>query len=171
MGWPARHLIVENAELRWARVGARQACADILATIPEWFGIPEANADYAATADREPTIVAELEGQPIGVLTLVMHSSSAAEVHLLAVRAGLHDRGLGSRMLEMAEQRLADEGVLFLQVKTLAATSPDVHYEKTRAFYRANGFVDLEVFPTLWDPANPALQMIKMIEGVAPPTD
>lgn len=34
---------------------------------------------------------------------------------------------------------------------------------KTKAFYQANGFETLEVFPDLWDSDNPALQMVKHI--------
>jgi hypothetical protein len=50
-----------------------------------------------------------------------------------------------------------------LQVNTLSAARPDPGYDATRAFYLAYGFRPLEEFPTRWDPANPALQLIKSI--------
>lgn len=40
---------------------------------------------------------------------------------------------------------------------------PDPNYDKTRLFYLAEGFRPLEEFPTLWDPSNPALQLIKSL--------
>ena len=66
-------------------------------------------------------------------------------------------------MLRRVEDTLAAQGVEFLQVKTLSAARPDADYDKTRAFYLAYGFRPLEEFPTLWDPSNPALQLIKSI--------
>lgn len=39
-------------------------------------------------------------------------------------------------------------------------------YAETRAFYRARGYTPLEVFPTLWSPRNPALQLVKVLDGV-----
>jgi len=150
-----------NLELTLHQTGSGVVCQAVLAELPQWFGIPEANADYAATADREPTIVASIASKPVGLLTLVRHSDESAEIYLIAVVPGLHRGGIGLAMLERAEAELRGDGVRFLQVKTLAATSDDPNYAKTRQFYVGTGFVELEVFPTLWDPSNPALQMIK----------
>lgn len=66
-------------------------------------------------------------------------------------------------MLHHAERRLAKSGVEFLQVKTLSEKRPDPNYDKTREFYLAQGFRPLEEFSTLWDPSNPALQLIKSL--------
>jgi hypothetical protein len=35
-------------------------------------------------------------------------------------------------------------------------------------FYAALGYTPLEVFPTLWSPRNPALQLIKVLQPVQP---
>lgn len=81
----------------------------------------------------------------------------------MAVLPEHHRRGIGAAMLGFVEKHLAAHGTTFLQVKTLADIHPDPGYGKTRAFYRANGFETLEVFPDLWGSENPALQMIKYI--------
>ena len=99
----------------------------------------------------------------MGLLTLVRHSPYAAEIYVMAVLPEFHRRGIGQALLGHAEAMLAAEGVEFLQVKTLAPSKPDQGYDETRAFYQANGFRELEEFPELWDPGNPALQMIKAI--------
>ena len=57
-------------------------------------------------------------------------------------------------------------GVRFLQVETVAATAPSNEYAETREFYNRRGFTPIEVFPTLWDPHNPALQYIKVLNKV-----
>jgi GNAT superfamily N-acetyltransferase len=134
-----------------------------LVTLPTWFGIPAAVEDYVARADRLPTVIASLGDRDVGLLTLVRHSPYAAEVYVMAVLPQLHRRGIGKALLGHAEGVLAAEGVEFLQVKTLAPSKPDEGYDKTRAFYRANGFRALEEFSDLWDSENPALQMIKAI--------
>jgi len=143
--------------------GSGEICSAILGKLPQWFGIPTANADYAAAADRHPTVVSTINGQPVGVLTTVQHSDAAAEVYVMVVLPEHHRRGVGVAMLTVAEQDLVERGITFLQVKTLAATHPDPGYVKTRAFYQANGFETLEVFPDLWDSDCPALQMVKHI--------
>jgi ribosomal protein S18 acetylase RimI-like enzyme len=134
-----------------------------LVTLPTWFGIPAAVEDYVARADRLPTVIASLGDRDVGLLTLVRHSPYAAEVYVMAVLPQLHRRGIGKALLGHAEGVLAAEGVEFLQVKTLAPSKSDEGYDRTRAFYRANGFRALEEFPDLWDSENPALQMIKAV--------
>ena len=150
-------------ELRDVDGGAGQICSAILALLPSWFGIPEANQDYAETADTHPSVIASVGGDDVGITTIKHHSPYAAEVYLMAVKPDHHRHGVGTAMLRHVELRLAQSGVEFLQVKTLSAARPDPGYDSTRAFYLAYGFRPLEEFPTLWDPANPALQMIKAV--------
>ena len=143
--------------------GAGHICAAVLATLPDWFGIPDVNADYAAAADLEPTVVAVDGSVPLGMLTLVRHSDAAAEVLVMGVLAEHRGSGIGTAMMNEAEAWLLEDRIEYLQVKTLAATQPDPGYEATRGFYHARGFVDLEVFDTLWEPGNPALLMVKKL--------
>ena len=149
--------------LRLQPTGSGTTCRSVLATLPSWFGIPEANEDYADMADRHPTVIASRDGDDVGLLTVVRHTPYAAEVHLMAVVPELHRQGVGRAMLHHVEAMLAGGGVEYLQVKTLADTAPDEGYARTRAFYLAQGFRPLEVFPELWDPSNPALQMVKAL--------
>jgi GNAT superfamily N-acetyltransferase len=152
--------------IRDQAVGAGETCRTILKTLPAWFGIPASVEDYIATADRSPTVIASRGGQDVGLLTLLRHSRYAAEVYVMAVLPELHRHGIGRALLGHAEGILAADGVEFLQVKTLAASKPDDGYDKTRAFYLAYGFRPLEELRNLWDPENPALQMIKVIPKV-----
>ena len=150
--------------LRDQPTGSGAICRKILDSLPAWFGIPEANDDYVAFAESAPSVIASIDDNDVGLLTLQLHNPYAAEVHLIAVLPEHHRSGIGRRMLQHAERRLADSGVEFLQVKTLSEKRPDTNYDKTRAFYLAQGFRPLEEFPTLWDPSNPALQLIKSLQ-------
>jgi len=149
--------------LRDQESAAGSICLKILDALPQWFGIPEANDDYVAFADSSPSVVASVDGEEVGLLTLHLHSPYAAEIHLIAVLPQHHRQGIGREMLKHAEHRLAQQGVEFLQVKTLSEKRPDPNYDKTRLFYLSQGFRPLEEFPALWDPANPALQLIKSL--------
>ena len=143
--------------------GAGASCREILALLPDWFGIEEANETYVRMADTEPGVVVAHDDTDVGITTVVQHSAYAAEIYLMAVAPAHHRRGVGSAMLRHVEANLARAGVEFLQVKTLSASHPDVGYAQTRAFYLAYGFRPLEEFPTLWAPENPALQLIKTV--------
>ena len=133
------------------------------ALLPTWFGIPEANANYIEMADRHPGVIAAVDDDDVGITTVKHHSPYAAEIYLMAVKPAYHRHGIGRLMLRRVERRLAADGVEFLQVKTLSAARVDEGYAKTRAFWLASGFRPLEEFPTLWDPSNPALQLIKTV--------
>ena len=150
-------------ELRDADTGSAGPCRQILATLPDWFGIPEANDAYVAVADAHRCTIASIDGLDVGITTVVHHGSYAAEIHLMAVVPTHHRSGIGSAMLQHIERDLAARGVEFLQVKTLSSAHPDEGYARTRAFYLSYGFRPLEEFPTLWDPDNPALQLIKTV--------
>jgi ribosomal protein S18 acetylase RimI-like enzyme len=154
-------------EIRVESGGCGQLCAEILETLPDWFGLQEANAGYRAVAERSRCVVASVGGADVGLLTVVVHSEHAAEVYLMAVRPELHRRGIGTAMLRRLERDLAAEGVELLQVKTLSDSHPDPGYARTRAFYSGYGFRRLEELPDLWDPANPALIFVKPVDRVA----
>lgn len=159
--------VVLSGELR-LRVrseGAGATCRNILRALPNWFGIPASVQDYVAVADRSPTVIASLSGEEVGLLTLVKHSQYSAEVYVMGVLPEFHRQGIGQALLHYAERMLAADGMNFLQVKTLGPSKLDAGYENTRAFYFRCGFRPLEEFPDLWDPDNPALQMIKVVPG------
>lgn len=90
--------------------------ARLLATVPDWFGQPEANAEYA----------------------------HVAEIHLTVVDRSVHGTGVGTAMLTAIEADAAIRGVRLLEVKTLGPSHPDPGYALTRRFYEKWGFMPLE---------------------------
>lgn len=138
-------------------------CEAVLRSLPKWFGIEPALQMYARDSATLPTF-ALVDGPGLaGFLTLHQHFADAWEIHCIAVRADARGQGHGSHLLAHGEAWLAARGVRFLQVKTVAATSPSASYAQTREFYRCRGFTPIEVFPLLWDAHNPALQCIKVL--------
>jgi GNAT superfamily N-acetyltransferase len=139
------------------------AVAALLHGLPEWFGIEEATAAYIEAACTTPTVLAHDDGVVVGALLWTRHFPAAAEVHLMAVDATRHRRGIGTALLERAEHELRADRVRYLQVKTLGPSRPDDDYEKTRRFYEARGFVALEELFDVWPEDNPMLILVKAL--------
>lgn len=149
--------------LEWLEQGGGATCAELLATVPHWFGMSDANEEYRRVADRCPTLVALDNDRAIGFVTVVHHSPHSAELHVMAVAPDHHRHGIGRMLVESVEQRLRAEGVEYLQVKTLSASANDEPYLRTLAFYTALGFRVLEEMPSLWDADNPAVLLVKRV--------
>jgi GNAT superfamily N-acetyltransferase len=142
--------------------GCGRLCADILASLPEWFGMAESNAGYARVAEAGPAWLAVARDGPVGLMLLTDHFGSAFEIHLLAVRKAMRRRGAGQALIRAAEAHARAAGARFLTVKTLSPRDPYPPYAETRAFYAAMGFSLLEELP-IWDPENPAVLMAKAL--------
>jgi GNAT superfamily N-acetyltransferase len=141
--------------------GAGAICRSILDQLPEWFGIPQSNADYARVADEGPAWLAVDNGEAVGVMVLKPHFATTVEIYVLAVVPARHRAGVGRALIARAEAVARQRGARFLTVKTRGPSKPYEPYERTRAFYEALGFVALEEFTELWDAENPALFMVK----------
>jgi len=141
----------------------REVSRRILADLGEWFGIPEATESYIGRCAALPFWAAFDGLAPVGFIAILKHFDEAAEVYVMGVMKVYHRRGIGRLLVDEAEKWCMGQGVAFLQVKTLSAAHPDVHYARTREFYRSIGFVELEEFPELWGSANPCLLMVKTL--------
>jgi GNAT superfamily N-acetyltransferase len=138
----------------------------LLDQLPTWFGIPEANAGYVASATELPGLVAVTDTEPVGVLLHRRHFPESAEIHLLAVAPHWHRHGVGTAIVDMLVADLVADSCAVLQVKTLGPSHPDAGYAATRAFYHAIGFVPVEETTALW-PDNPCLIMVKWLRPLA----
>ena len=144
-------------------------CEALIAALPEWFGIPEANAAYLRNLSRLPSWVALIGTGLVGAATMEQHSPSSFAVHFMAVRPEHHRRGIGRALLERLESEARARGGRWLHVKTLASSHPDPHYARTRAFYEAMGFSPLFESASLWGPGNPAVVLLKPVACDGPP--
>lgn len=142
--------------------------ARLLATVPEWFGRPESNAEYVdAARTMETWTVRDDAGTVVGVTLIDRHFPHVAEVHLAVVDRAVHGTGVGTAMFTACEVDALARGVRLLEVKTLGASDPDPAYARTRHFYEKQGFLALEE-TELWGEGTPCLIMVKPL---AAPTD
>lgn len=133
-------------------------CEAVLRDLPEWFGIEEATVAYIRDVASLPTFGIGDDA----LLSLKLHTPRAAEVYVMGVRRARHRQGLGTALLDAAEEYLRARGVEYLQVKTLGPSDPYESYERTRRFYESSGFVALEEIHGLWE-QNPCLIMVKQL--------
>jgi len=138
-------------------------CAEILAALPHWFGMPASNEAYIRDVEAMPMWAAYEGERLLGFLALGRPTPHVFEVHVMGVRPDLHRRGAGRALMERAADHARSRGIRFLTVKTRSATAPDPGYAKTRAFYEAMGFVPIDELPTLWDAENPAVLLLRLL--------
>jgi len=135
---------------------------NILIKLPDWFGIPEAILEYSEKGSDMPTYVYEEDGQIVGFVCIKETSISTAEIYVIGILMEYHRKGLGRKLVQACEQYCRDKGYKLIQVKTLDNQVGDINYLRTWEFYKAMGFLPLEVLP-LWDEQNPCLIMVKPI--------
>ena len=154
---------MNKIKIQYPATNCGQVCENILRALPDWFGIESSLIQYVKDADIRPTMLAQDENDFIGFITIKKHFRESADIHCMGILPKYHRKGIGKFLIKELEKYLKDEGVKLLQVKTLSADRDCSAYAKTRAFYKAVGFIPLEVFPTLWDEANPCLLWAKHI--------
>jgi len=140
-------------------------CEPILRSLPQWFGIESALAQYAKDIETMPTFLAKVQETVVGFLTIKRHNEYAAELYVMGIAPEFHRRGIGRRLVDRAEAHLKQSAVEFFHVKTLGPSRPTEAYEQTRAFYMALGFRPLEEFKHLWNSENPGLVMVKCLKN------
>jgi len=141
---------------------ASSHCERILRSLPMWTGIEESLQEYVADSERFPTFFAVAEA-PVAFVTVREHFQRCWEVHCIAVESRHRGTGIGRVLHEHVESWLIEQGAQLLQVKTLAPSHPSVEYAQTRGFYGRMGYLPLEVFPLLWGPNLPVLQLVKLL--------
>ncbi len=138
-------------------------CEELIAVLPDWFGLPESNAAYLRDLDRLPSWLSCRGADVVGAATLAPHYPGSFEVHFMAVRPESHRQGIGRTLLAQLETEAASRGGRWIHVKTLAPSHPDPFYARTRKFYEAMGFAPLFESTALWGPDNPAVVLVKRL--------
>jgi GNAT superfamily N-acetyltransferase len=136
------------------------AAREILASLPEWFGIPEATASYVEDAGRVPSYLAVDGDDVVGLALINEHFPQSRELHLIAVRRDRHREGIGRLLLDAIESDLRESGVRILEVHTVGPSSESGEYARTREFYLATGFVAMNELRRIdWN--GPTLILVK----------
>jgi GNAT superfamily N-acetyltransferase len=138
-------------------------CASIIASLPDWFGLEDANRAFVESLSRLPGAVAMRADRVVGFIALAEQTPESFEIHVMAVAPKHHGEGAGTALVAWAEAWCRERGARWIHVKTLGPSTPDPSYEKTRRFYRSLGYEPLFESLTLWGPENAALILVKRL--------
>ena len=140
-----------------------EIASKILNNLPEWFGIPESTQEYIDRSKDYP-FWAEIDNNIIkGFISLKETSKYTAELYVMGVLKEFHRNKIGYNLFKAFYEYAKEHQYQYIQVKTVKENCYE-DYDRTIAFYKKMGFSKLEVFPTLWDPWNPCLVMIKSLK-------
>ena len=148
---------IESAEEK------KKISREVLADLPEWFGIPESTEEYIRESADMPFWASFSGPETTGFIALKQTSPFTAELYVTGVKKCFHRQGIGRELFHAFYEYAKQNGFEFLQVKTVDEGRYD-EYDQTRMFYERLGFRKLEVFPTLWDEWNPCLIMVMTVK-------
>ena len=122
---------------------AESHCRHITASLPEWFGLAEANETYAQGVKSRLCFGAFEQQQCIGLLALEFPSPHNANIYWLGVHQASRSTGAGSALMNAAKLYCLDQGYQSITVETLSLKQNDPHYFETYQFYQKHGFKPL----------------------------
>ena len=131
--------------------------------LPDWFAMEEGREQYIKESAEQICIGAVEDTEYIGFLCLKETGKDTLELAVMGVLKEYHRQGIGREMFMMAKNIACEKGYSFLQVKTVQMGKYE-DYDDTNRFYISLGFKEFEVFPTLWDEANPCQIYVMSVE-------
>ena len=133
----------------------KQAIArKVLEALTEWFEVEESREGYIRDCANWTFLAAKDDDKIQGFLCLKKTGNATVELAVMGVMKEFHRNGIGRKLVEKAREVAKAQGYEFMQVKTVKMGMYE-DYDRTNLFYISCGFKELEVFPTLWDEANP----------------
>ena len=127
---------------------------NILEALTDWFGIEESREAYIMGSADWTFFAAKEDEKAVGFLCLKETGKSTVELAVMGVLKEYQRGGIGKQLVEKAIENAGLQGYEFLQVKTVKMGMYE-DYDRTNLFYMSCGFKEFEVFPLLWDEANP----------------
>ena len=132
----------------------RAIARTVLEALPEWFEVEESREGYIRDCADWTFLAAKDNDRIMGFLCLKKTGNATVELAVMGVMKEYHRNGVGRKLVEKAKEAAKADGYEFMQVKTVKMGMYD-DYDRTNLFYISCGFKELEVFPLLWDEANP----------------
>ena len=132
----------------------RAIARTVLEGLTEWFEVEESREGYIHDCVDWTFLAAMDDDKVMGFLCLKETGNATVELAVMGVLKEYHRNGAGRKLVEKAKEVAKAEGYEFMQVKTVKMGVYE-DYDRTNHFYISCGFKELEVFPLLWDGANP----------------
>ena len=137
---------------------------NVLEALPDWFEMEEGREQYIKESAEQICIGAIDNAEYVGFLCLKETGKDTLELAIMGVLKEYHRQGIGRKLFMIAKDIASEKGYSFLQVKTVQMGRYK-DYDDTNRFYISLGFKEFEVFPKLWDEANPCQIYVMSVEG------
>ena len=115
------------------------AILTLVDSLPEWFTDHARNHSIPVDLKHQRGILAELNERVVGFITLFV-SEGRLNIGWLGVNKDCQRQGIGSRLIEQAEETASSMGLNELATSTLGESVEYPPYEITRSFYMKHGF-------------------------------
>lgn len=142
----------------------KQAIArEVLLDLPEWFGLPESTQAYIDQV-KDMVFISIGQEECMGFCALDTSNALQVNLHVLGLKKIYHNQGIGGELIKFITAYGRENGYGYLSVLTLSGQHESIEYGLTRKFYLKTGFKEFIDLPSLWDPCNPAVLMVKVID-------
>ena len=132
----------------------RAVARAVLEDLTDWFEVEESREGFIRDCADQTFLAAKDNDKVMGFLCLKQTGNATVELAVMGVKKEYHRSGIGRQLVEKAKETAKAQGYEFMQVKTVKMGMYE-DYDRTNLFYISCGFKELEVFPLLWDEANP----------------
>ena len=147
----------------WITKDRAATCRSILTALPAWFARPQAIDEYCRLSNDLPMLGVTEGDDVLGFAALRGATSATTEVLVMGVRPEARRLGIGRAIVAEAVRFARTRGHALLSVQTVGPSCSDPHYDETRSFYMATGFLPVGEFADHWGPGMPMLLMVRSV--------
>lgn len=122
---------------------AEALCRKITADLPEYFGLPECNEQYAVGVLACENFSAKIDENYVGLLSFYFPYPKNSHIYWMGILREFQGKGIGRLLLQASWNFIKEKGADTMTVETLAPDEADENYLKTYKFYEAQGFEPL----------------------------
>lgn len=120
---------------------AANLCQKIIGALPQYFGLPEANARYIEGVKFNHNFAAKIDDRFCGMISLQYNQDGNCNIFWLGISPDTHGIGVGTKLINHIEKVSIKKGIKTLTVETLSPDELDENYSYN--FYKKVGFREL----------------------------
>lgn len=122
---------------------AEKICRKITDDLPEYFGLPEINEQYALGIRSRINLAVKLEDNYVGLASLEFPYHGNANIYWMGIAKPFQNQGMGTALIKEIFNHARAQGAKTVTVETLSPVEAHENYLKTYRFYEKQGFSPL----------------------------
>lgn len=122
---------------------AETICRKIIVDLPEYFGLPECNEQYALGVGACVNFAVKIDANYVALISLNFPYSKNCNIYWMGILKEFQGKGIGKLLMHASWNYAKQQGAHTMTVETLAPNEADENYLKTYKFYEDLGFEPL----------------------------